>query len=179
MADVDNSTDKTKQLPTYSTLKVHEQLAVQLRAEGQSYKAVVEQIQVDYDLTYKEGSVREWFMAGGRLEIAYYEYLEFAADEAVRQAKLKIKQLSKTAADKLENLMNDKNTADNIVERAARTVLNKYIPDRQVIIDESKADDLPSVIGDAGDEAITGEPNGQNEVDNAPKSEPTSPSPGA
>jgi len=183
MADSDdqNTTDKNKQLPTFSTLKVHEQLAIQLRSEGQGYRSIVDQLKVDYDLQYKEGTLREWFMAGGRLEVAYYEYLDFAADESVKQAKLKIKQLSLKAANKLETLMDSKDTADNIVERAARTVLNKYIPDRQVIIDEAAADEIPSAISDAGDKVLTetpGDTNGSDEMANTPQGEPASPNPG-
>lgn len=171
-ADDSNTTDNGKQLPTFSTLKIHEQLAIQLRSEGQAYKAIVGQIKADYDLSYKEATLREWFMAGGRLEAAYYEYLEFAADEAVKQAKLKIKRLSTVAADKLEGLMLDSDTADNIVERAARTVLAKYIPDRQILVDENKADDLPAAIGDAGDDVLNPD---KAEDDNHAADEPANP----
>lgn len=178
MADADNSIDNGKQLPTFSTLKNHERLAIQLRSEGQSYKSIVEQIKIDYDLQYKEGTLRDWFMAGGRLENGYYEYVEWSADESVKQAKLKIKRLTSVAADKLEGLMTSKDTADNIVERAARTVLNKYVPDRQVILDENNADEIPSAIGDAGDEVLTGDQNGPDEMANPPQGEPASPNPG-
>jgi hypothetical protein len=147
-----------QQLPTYSLLKAHEQLAIALRSEGQPYKAVVAQIEVDYNLVYKEQGIREWFMAGGRLEQANNEYLEFLADESVKQAKLHIKRLSTKASDVLEKLMDDKDTADNIKERAARTVLNKYIPDRQIIVDENKKDDLPGAIAAAAEGVLNDTP---------------------
>lgn len=172
MADQE-AADKYQQLPTYSTLKAHEQLAIQLRSEGMKYKDIVGQLKTDYNLVYKEASLREWFMAGGRLEIAYNEFLEFLAEESVKQAKLKIKQLSSKAVDKLEALLDDDNTADNIVERTARTILNKYIPDRQVIIDETKADELPPAIGDAGDDVLS-EESGDGNGANPPESPPAS-----
>lgn len=155
----DSSTDKNQQLPAFSAVKKHEQLAIILRSEGQKYPQIVNQINTDFDLTYKEASVREWFIAGGRLEQAYNEYLEFMADESVREAKIQIKKLSVKAVERLSKLLEDDSVADNIVERAARTVLAKYIPDRQILVDENKADELPTAIGDAGDAVLTKDEN--------------------
>lgn len=180
MADNADSTGH-KQLPTFSTLKPFEQLAVTLKAEGSKYEEIVNTINSEYSLAYKQISVRQWFMAGGRLEQAYLEYNEAMADQAVIEAKLKIKRLSNKAADTLDKLMDD-DFDGRVRQQAARTVLGKYIPDRQVVIDESKADDLPSAIGDAGDEVLNDEPtggdNGQNEVADTRESETPGPNPG-
>lgn len=142
-----------KQLPSFSTIKEFEQMVIMLRTEGKQYAEITNTINAEYGLAYKELTVRQWLMSGGRLEQAYLEYNEALADAMVAEAKLKIKKLSSKAADTLDELMNE-SVASNVRGNAAKTVLAKYIPDRQVILDEAKADDLPSVIGDAGDDAL-------------------------
>jgi hypothetical protein len=146
-ADSTNS----KQLPTFSSIKPYEQLAVVLRSEGKTAEQTVNQINAEYELAYKANTVRDWFMAGGRLEAAYMEYLEWLADQSVREAKLKIKRLSATAADTLEEIMKDANGPVNVRQQAAKTVLGKYIPDRQIIVDEAKTDELPDSLADDAD----------------------------
>lgn len=172
------ATDSTnvKQLPTFSNIKEFEQLAITLRSEGKKYAEIANTINAEYDLAYKEMSLRQWFMAGGKLEQAYYEYLEWHADQSVIRAKMKIKTITEKAADTLDKLMDDDN-AGNVRQQAAKTILGKYVPDRQVVVDESKADDIPSAIGDAGDKVITDEPGGNNgpdEVANPPQGQPAS-----
>lgn len=166
-----------KQLPTFSNVKEFEQLAITLRSEGKKYAEIANTINAEYDLAYKEMTLRQWFMAGGKLEQAYNEFLEWHADQSVMAAKLKIKQLSVKAAETLDDLMND-DIAGNVRQQAARTILGKYIPDRQVVIDETKADDLPSAIGDAGDALITEGEDGQEKMADAPQGEPASPETG-
>ena len=179
MATADETNTST--LPQFSAIKPFEQLAVQLRAEGRTYEEIVNTINAEFDLAYKQGGVREWFGAGGRLEQAYYEFLEWHADQSVIRAKVKIKTISEKAANTLEELMTDKYDG-RVRQQAARTVLGKYIPDRQVVIDENKADDLPSAIGDAGDDVLNDEPaggdNGQNKVADTRESETPGPNPG-
>lgn len=178
MATADET--NTSSLPQFSAVKPFEQLAVQLRAEGNDYQKVTDTINAEFNLAYKMPSVREWFHAGGRLEQAYYEYLEWHADQSVIRAKVKIKTISEKAAETLEDLLSDKYDG-RVRQQAARTVLGKYIPDRQVVIDDSKADDLPSAIGDAGDDVLKdtpGDKNGSDEVVNPPQGESPSPNPG-
>lgn len=180
MATADET--NTSSLPQFSAVKPFEQLAIQLRAEGNDYTKITDTVNAEFNLAYKMPSLREWFHAGGRLEQAYYEYLEWHADQSVIRAKVKIKTITEKAAETLEDLMSDKYDG-RVRQQAARTVLGKYIPDRQVVIDESKADDLPSAIGDAGDDVLNDSPgdesNGQDEVVNPPQSEPAGPQPGA
>lgn len=164
------TTDETniRQMPTFSATKAHEQLAVMLRAEGKTYDVITNQLNAEYNLAYSERTLREWFIAGGRLEAAYFEYLDALADQSVREAKTKIKRLSVKAADTLDELLNESN-AGNVRQQAAKTILGKYIPDRQVLIDESTADDLPDELADIGDEVVTGDSNGPKQVDDAPQ----------
>lgn len=162
-----------KQLPTFSNVKEFEQLAITLRSEGKKYAEIANTINAEYNLAYKEMSLRQWFMAGGKLEQAYNEYLEWHADQSVMEAKLKIKRLSVKAADTLDELMDDA-SAGNVRQQAAKTILGKYVPDRQVVVDETKADEIPSAIGDAGDAVLNdnpGDENGSDEVANPPQGE--------
>lgn len=176
MATADET--NTQQLPTFSNTKVFEQLAIQLRSEGKSYEEIRNTINEEYKLAYKQQSIREWFMAGGRLEQAYLEYNEWHADQSVIRAKLKIKKSSETAADTLDELMTDKFDG-RVRYQASKTILGKYIPDRQVVVDERNADELPSAIADAGDKVLTGnKEDGQKPVVDAPESEPPSEEPG-
>lgn len=161
-------------LPSFSSIKPFEQLAVTLRAEGKKYQDITNTINAEYSLAYKEMTVRQWFIAGGRLEQAFNEYNEWHADQAVMRAKIRIKKLSEKASKTLSILMSDK--FDGAVRHnAAKTTLAKYIPDRQVVVDESKADEIPSAIGDAGDEALTEDQNGQEQVADPPAGESASP----
>lgn len=166
-----SASTNTKQLPTFSNTKPFEQLAIVLRAEGKDYEDVVNTVNAEYSLAYKQQSIRQWFMVGGRLEQAYLEYNEAMADQAVAEAKLRIKKLSLSAATTLEELMGN-NHAGNVRQQAARTILGKYIPDRQILVDESKVEEIPEEIGSAGDAIMDGAGDGQKQVDNSPKGEP-------
>lgn len=177
MADNADSTN-SKQLPSFSTLKPFEQLAITLRAEGKLWEEVTNTINAEYKLAYKQITIRQWFIAGARLEQAYLEYLEFHADLAVAEAKLKIKKMSKKAAETLNDLMSDKYDG-TVRHNAAKTTLSKYVPDRQVVVDESKADEIPSAIVDAGDKALDEDENGQEQVADAPASESAGPDTGS
>lgn len=172
MANNSDAATNTKQLPTFSNLKGFEQLAVTLKADGQKYAEIVNTINAEYELAYKELTLRGWFMAGGRLEQAYLEYVDVLADQAVREAKTKIKRMSLTAANTLEDLMKD-DVGSNARGLAARTVLAKYIPDRQIIVDETKTDDLPDELAAAADNIVKGggKTDGQKPVDDPPKGE--------
>lgn len=179
MANTSEAATNAKQLPTFSNVKEFEQLAITLRAEGKSYAEVANMINAEYSLAYKEITLRGWFMAGGRLEQAYSEYLEWHADQSVMEAKLKIKKLSTAAAETLGELITDKFDG-RVRQQAAKTILGKYVPDRQVVVDETGADEIPSAIGDAGDKVLTGdEPDGQNEVANPPEGAPADPDAGS
>lgn len=173
--DTENSTGE-KQLPTFANTKPYEQLAIMLRAEGKTSEEIANTVNAEYKLAYKAQSIRQWFMAGGSLEQAYLEYNEALADQAVTEAKLKIKKLSGVAADTLGELMTDKFDG-RVRQQAAKTVLGKYVPDRQVVVDETRADEIPSAIGDAGDKVLNepgDENNGSDEVANPPESPPAS-----
>lgn len=166
---------KDNKLPQFATLKEHEKLAIIMRAEGKPNRVICNQINDQFDLSYKEMTVAQWFIADGRLEQPYLEYIEYSADQAVIRAKMKIKSMSELAASTLEELMSDKNTADNVRQQAAKTVLGKYIPDRQVIVDQTHADELPSELADIANDAIAGDEqnggeDGPQQVDDAPQS---------
>lgn len=146
----------TSELPLFSGVKPYERLAIVMKAEGKAPEVIANQINAEFDLDYKPSTVREWFWADGRLLQAYLEYNEKCADLAVEQAKSKIKKLSADAADTLEELM--KNSYEGGVRvRAALGILNKYVPDRQVILDGGKEAGLPAQLGDAMDAAAQGE----------------------
>jgi hypothetical protein len=178
------------QLPAFSATQPFEQLAIELKSEGKEYDKIVNTLNAEFGLELKQRRVREWFHAGGRLEQAYLEYNQWYADQTVASAKIKIKKLSGRAADTLGELMDE--AYDSRVRRqAASDILKKYVPDRQVVIDDSSGDELPPSIGDAGDEVIAGiakkakadkqekAKDGQVEVADAPQGEEPGPKPGA
>lgn len=162
----------TKELPAFSSTKAHEQMAISMRAEGKTYQEVTNTINAEFNLAYKVNSVMEWFYSGGRLEAAYLEYLAAYADQSLKMARLKIKSLQTKAADTLEDLLGS-HVPSNVRQQAARTVLNKFIPDRQIVSDNDK-DDIPPEIGAAGDSVME-----QNANDVTPESPGTGQAPGA
>lgn len=155
-----------KKLPAFSALKPHERFAVELKSDGKTYDEIVNTINAEYELAYKYNTVRGWFIAGGQLEAAYLEYITMLAEQSVREAKLKIKRLSSKAANTLEETMGDEYEG-TVRVASAKALLNKYIPDRQLVLDEVPDDELPDSITNAADEVI----DGQNKVDDAPKGE--------
>jgi hypothetical protein len=167
MATADET--NTKQLPEFSSLKAFEQMAIVLHSEGRPYEEIVNMMNAEYDLAYKLMTVREWFWAGGRLEQAYLEYNEANANQHLAHARQKIKQLSLKAANTLDELM-DTSTAGTVRQQAAKTVLSKYIPDRQIIVDESKTEDLPDKLA-ADMDAELEDKDGPDKVDEPQQSE--------
>ncbi len=175
MADNANSTN-TKELPAFSVLKPYEQAAVVLRADGSTYLEVCNTINADFELSYKPRTVEEWFYAGGKLEQAYQEYNEEIATQRIKEAKQLIRKNSLKAARVIDEFMDkDKGHDPALRLRAAQTNLNKYIPDRQVVLGkESADDDLPEEIADKADNLVSGgEPNDGSANDTS-KGEPAS-----
>lgn len=164
MATADET--NVKQLPAFSTIKPYEQMAVVLRAEGNKYQDITNTINEEFNLAYKEISVRGWFIAGGRLEAAYFEYNDVMADQAVKIGRTKLKKATDVFADTLIELAGPGHES-TVRLGAARAGLNKFIPDRQIITQADDEEDLPDDIAKAADEVL----DGQKPVDDEPESE--------
>ena len=143
----------TKKLSTFHNIKPHEKLAIQLRSEGRTYEQVTNTINSEYDLGYKQQSVRAWFIPGGKLEQAYYEFNDEIAKESLKRAKMKLKKAAESAVDTLLELTGNEHEG-GVRVRAASRILNKYIPDRQVILDAESEDKLPDSLSEAGDKVV-------------------------
>lgn len=172
MANSGEAATNTGKLPQFGVCKPFEQRAIVLRAGGSTAKEVTNQINAEFDLAYTTRTIEEWFYADGRLIQAYLEYNGELADQAVAAAKNKIKKSSELAADTLTELMGDTHEG-SVRVRAALGILSKYVPDRQVILDGGKVDELPEEIGGQMDEAIDGdsiEPNEEPGDDQPPAS---------
>lgn len=169
----------TSELPAFSRIKAFEQRAVVLKAEGQTVDVITNQVNAEFNLSYKPISVREWFYAGGRLEAAFHEYNDKLAEIAIKEARQEIKKSTKLAADTIIELMGEDFDA-KVRLGAGKTILAKYIPDKQVVLGpEDDSDDLPGALGDQGDEVVTGGgEDGQKPVDEPPKGEKSDQSPG-
>lgn len=157
--------DQAKLLPAFSALKRFEQMAVTLKADGRTNEQIMNMVNNEYEMAYKLQTVKEWFYTNGRLYPAYLEFNDMLAEQAVHNAKQRLKRLSETAVDTLEITMSD-TFEGSVRERSARTILNKYIPDRQVIMDTAPVDDLPEDIRKRADViAASGANNAQKPVD--------------
>lgn len=153
MATADST--NTKLLPTFSNIKPFEQLAVQLRAEGKSYEEVTNTINAEFELAYKSPSLRQWFMVGGRLEQAFMEYNEAMADQSIKVAKTKLKAAQTQLADWLIELASPGHES-NVRISAIRAGLNKFIPDKQIVMTAEPDDELPDEIANAAAKVLHG-----------------------
>lgn len=155
------------ELPSFSVLKPFEQTAIVLRAEGKSYLEILNHINTEYSLAYKQRAIEEWFYAGGRLVQAYLEYNTAVADQAVETAKMRIKKSSDRAAQVLDELMGEQYDP-KIRVHAAKAVLGKFVPDRQVVFDGGgDPDNLPDGLADEMDSVVK-EEGVKTENDNPP-----------
>ena len=167
----------TSSVPEFPGLKLHEKRAVLLRAEGKTYDQVVNHINTEYALDYSVKTVQEWFQAGGRLEQAYLEFVGAMATSSLREAKLLIMRSMKSAAATLIAGMN--NPDPRIAQEAAKSLLNKYIPDKQIALTgEAAEDELPPELDLAAEEILAGGGDGSEQVDNPPESSSDTPNPG-
>lgn len=141
----------TSELPSFTSLKGHERRAVILRAGGKTFAQITAHINNEFALEYAEITVQEWFYAGGRLEQAYSEYLEADAVMSLKEARQIIKRSSKAAVDVLVDQLKS-GKEENIRQGAAKSLLNKYIPDKQQVLDSSYAEeDLPEELAAIAD----------------------------
>jgi hypothetical protein len=170
----------TSELPAFSSLKAFEQMAIILKCEGQPADKIANMINAEYNLTYKMMTIREWFWADGRLFQAYHEYNTWHADQVVNEAKLLIKKSTGQAAQTLVDLLDPK-IESSVRHNAGKTLLNKFIPDRQVILDPNKVDELPTALAKAGDDVVTGgeETDGPKPLDDASQGAGADGTPGA
>ena len=168
--DNPNSTG-TKNLPSFLELKPHEQYSVVQKAEGKKYEEIVAGIKAEFNLDYKVSSLNWWFAAGGRLEQAYLDYLEKLGDESVKAGKQIIRRSTRAAATKVLEIM-AKSTDERIQLQAAFGLLNKYVPDKQQIINTpgGEDDELPEELQEKADDIVLGKGGGNGEP-NSP--EPT------
>lgn len=148
-----------KKLPAFSDAAPNERFAIELRAEGKTYEEVTNTMNAEFKTAYKMGSVREWFIADGRLNQAYMEYNDMLAAESLKQARMKLKRASERAADTLLELTSSKYDA-GVRERAAGRILNKYIPDRQIIFDTDSEESIPESLGGQADKIVKGDDDG-------------------
>lgn len=163
-------TTNTTEFPSFTSLKLHQRRAVILRAEGKTIAQITAHINNEFVLTYSEITVKEWFHAGGKLEQAYNEYIEADAAMSLKQARLAIKRASKNAVATVLDQM--RSPDGRLALDAAKTILNKYVPDRQVVHDGPEDDgDIPDELTNIAN-AIAMEPEENNEqkpVDDAPE----------
>lgn len=174
-----NTGDKasnTGELASFSVIKDYERRAVILRSEGRTYDVIANHINSEYALEFSERTVRDWFGVNGRLEQANMEYNEAQAHLALSEARQLIKKASKAAA---ANMISKINSPDDRVSLdASRHLLNKYIPDRQVVSDSPEQEqDLPEELQAAATalKEAEDEPTG---VDEPPVGEPDPATPG-
>lgn len=164
------------ELPQFATLPPHQQHAVVLRAGGKSAKEIVNTINAEFEMALKQRTIEEWFFAAGKLMPAYLEYNEKMADIAIESAKAKIKKASEGAADTLVELMSNSHEG-SVRVRAALGVLAKYVPDRQVILDGGKTNELPPEIAAAIDAKVDSEKKDEDAAIDAAAGDSESPQP--
>lgn len=153
----------TKPFKTFLNLDGPEQMAIVLKSEGRMYEEIIADINREFGRQYSLQTLKWWFMAGGKLEQAYLDYLEELGNEAVREAKLLIRRGTRAAASTLIQKLTSKD--ERVQVRAATGLLNKYVPDKQITIIEDGVgdDDLPEELSDKADSIVTGGQDGGDE----------------
>lgn len=167
----------TSELPSFSAITAPERRAIVLRSEGKTYEVIANHINVTYALDYSERTVREWFGANGRLQQAYSEYNEAQAHIALTDARQLIKKASKAAAANMVSKINS--TDERVSLDASRHLLNKYIPDRQIVSDSPEQEsDLPDELQAAATALREEDDDGPKPVDEPPVGGTDQPAPG-
>lgn len=140
----------TRELPSFSALKDSDRRAVILKSEGKTNDQVTAHINNEFALDYSVRTITEWFQPAGKLKQAYDEYNEALALTSLAEARQLIKRATKGAA---ANLIKKINSPDDSVSlRASMALLNKYIPDKQVMLDKDfKEEDLPPELAAIAD----------------------------
>lgn len=161
----------TGTMPSFPSIKNYERRCVILRAEGKTYEAITNHINDEFALSYAVITVKEWFYAGGKLEQAYHEYLEADAALTLKEARQAIKRSTKSA---VATVLVQMNSPDGrLALDAAKTILNKYIPDRQIMHEGGELDeDVPSELLEAADAIAkikSEDEDGSHPVDDAPQ----------
>lgn len=177
MAATGKDSTNTSELPSFSVLKDSERRAVLLKGEGKTIAQVTAHINDEFAQTYSERTVQEWFVAGGRLEQAFSEFQEAKAHLALQEARQLIKIATKAAAANMISKINSQD--DRVSLDASRHLLNKYIPDRQIISDSPEQEaDLPDEL-QAAATALKEAEDGPKPVDEPPVGPADQPAPGA
>lgn len=155
----------TSALPSFSALKGHERRAVILKAEGKTNGQIAAHINNEFILDYADRTVQEWFVANGRLYQAMTEYNEAQAIISLQQARQLIKKSSSAAAATLIRQLNS--IDEKVAQGAAWRLLNKYIPDKQVVFTDSPEDEeLPDELAAVAD-SLREDGDGSTPVDDA------------
>lgn len=164
------------ELPSFSVIKGHERRAVILKAEGKTVAQITAHINDEFAQTYSDRTVQEWFVVGGRLEQAMSEYNEAQAHLALKEAKQLIRKATKAAAANM--IAKIASPDDRVSLDASRHLLNKYIPDRQIVADAPEAEaDLPDEL-QAAATALKEAENGSKPVDEPSVGVPDNSTPG-
>ncbi len=167
----------TSELPSFSVLKGHERRAVILKGEGKSVAQITAHINDEFALNHSERTVQEWFTPSGRLIQAMTEFSEAQAHLSLQEARQLIKKASKAAAANMISKINSQD--DRVSLDASRHLLNKYIPDRQIISDSPEAEaDLPEEL-QAAASALREADDANAAVDEPPVGGADQPAPGA
>lgn len=166
-----------QELPGFSSIKGYERRAIILKSEGKTVAQITAHINDEFALTYSELTVAEWFYAGGKLEQAFSEYNEAQAHLSLQEARQLIKKASKAAAANM--VAKIASPDDRVSLDASRHLLNKYIPDRQIVSDSPEPEaDLPDELKDVA-AALKEADDGPKPVDEPPVGGTDQPAPGA
>ena len=173
-----NDKTGTSKLPSFSTIKESEKRAVILKSEGKTMDQVTAHINNEFALDYAVITVRQWFFAGGKLEQAYSDYNEATAVLALKEARQIIKKATKVAAAVLTRHLNSMD--EKIQQGAAKSLLNKYVPDKQISLDSTwEEESIPDELASVADALKEDNIDGPEPVDEPPVGEPDSPEAGA
>lgn len=160
-----NPSQGNNELTGFLGLEAHKREAViQRYFHGKKHAEIVEIINANPawpNTTVK--TIESWFHAGGQLEQAVSEYTEYLGKLSLKEAKGILKRSTATAAGVL--VKNLKDTSPDIQIKAAVSILDRYIPKKQIVADEDELDDdLPGELVQEANEIINGDnpPSDQN-----------------
>lgn len=164
MANPDST--NASELPSFTVLKGHERRAVILKGEGKTNAQIAAHINNEFTLEYSDRTVQEWFIPNGRLFQALMEFNEAQAALSLKEARQLIKKATRGAAATLISQL--ANPDAHIAQGAAKALLNKYIPDKQIQLDNTfQEEDLPEELAAVAD-ALQEDADGSKPVDEPP-----------
>ena len=149
-----NLNQETTTIRDLAHLETHYLRAIELKASGKTHAHISAALKQQFgaDLRAELNTVNQWFTESGLLRNALDEYNEKLANESVKNAKVRMKKLQDEAVEVMGELM--RNGDDSIRLGAAKEIVARHIPAKQVNIEAKDDGEVPADLVPDGDDVI-------------------------